>query len=145
MKTLQSIDTKFRGGADENVTEKLNKENQQEFEIEEVLEVAPEKPEVVFEEDEETEKGFDVANYTRSIQIASEAKTGVKFNGAEKARADYDGRDNNPADVMAGWDDFNETIPDYEQRERNLQYLVDEKGYHTPEIEEALEQELERE
>ena len=46
---------------------------------------------------------------------------------------------------MAGWDDFNETIPDYEQRERNLQYLVDEKGYHTPEIEEALERELEQE
>ena len=74
MKTLQSIDTKFRGGADENVTEKLNKENQQEFEIEEFLEGAAEKPEVVFEKDEETEKGFDVANYTRSIQIAKKRK-----------------------------------------------------------------------
>lgn len=90
-------------------------------------------------------KRFDSANYTRRIQIASEAATGIKFNGAKKATTDYDGKDNNPADVMAGWDDYNEMIKDSEQQERNLQHMVDEKGYHMPEIEKTLKQELEQE
>lgn len=76
-------------------------------------------------------KGMDSANYTRAIQIASEADTGVRFNGKEAAARDYDGRDNNPADVMAGWDDSNEHFKDTRQQERNLQNLVDDKGYHT--------------
>ena len=63
----------------------------------------------------------DVANYTKSIQLASEAATGKKFTGSEAAAQDYDGRDNNPADVMAGWDEKNE----------KFQNLLDEKGYHT--------------
>ena len=87
-----------------------------------------------------TSKVFDVANYTKSLQLASEAETGIKFNGEELAADNYDDRDNNPADVMAGWDDYNETIQDRAQQERNLQHLVDEKGYHTPEKHELAEE-----
>ena len=44
---------------------------------------------------------------------------------------------------MAGWDDYNETIHDRAQQERNLQSLVDEKGYHTPEMSnEEIEEEI---
>jgi hypothetical protein len=68
---------------------------------------------------------MDAANYTTAIQIASEAETGRSFNGDELAVRDYDGRDNNPADVMAGWDKHNE------KRIQNLQLLADSKGYHT--------------
>ena len=71
--------------------------------------------------DAEMAEGTDVANYTKSIQLASEASTGRKFTGDEAAANDYDGRDNNPADVMAGWDEQNE----------KFQHLLDEKGYHT--------------
>ena len=88
-------------------------------------------------------KGFDTANYTKSLQMVSEAETRIKFNGAKNNVGDYDGRDNNPADVMAGWDDYNETIHDRAQQERNLQSLVDEKGYHTPELSnEQIEEEI---
>ena len=76
-------------------------------------------------------KSKDTANYTRAIQIASEAKHGTRFNGTEMAARDYDGRDNNPADVMAGWDDANEWSKDKKQQERNLQNLIDDKGYNT--------------
>ena len=76
-------------------------------------------------------KSKDTANYTRAIQIASEAKHGTRFNGTEVAARDYDGRDNNPADVMAGWDDANEWSKDKKQQERNLQNLIDDKGYNT--------------
>ena len=78
-------------------------------------------------------KSKDTANYTRAIQIASEAKYGTRFNGSETAMKDYDGRDNNPADVMAGWDDANEWSKDKKQQERNLQNLIDDKGYNTSE------------
>lgn len=77
------------------------------------------------------EEGFDTSNYTKSLQIVSEAESGVKYNGEEAAAADYDGRDNNPADVMAGRDDNNEVRKDVKQQERNLQNLIDEKGHNT--------------
>ena len=76
-------------------------------------------------------KPFDTANYTKSLQLASEAETGIKFNGGGHMAEEYDNRDNNPADVMAGWDDYNETIHDRAQQERDLQHLVNDKGLYT--------------
>ena len=78
-----------------------------------------------------SEPDMDAANYTNAIQIASEASTNKAFNGDEKAAADYDGRDNNPADVMAGWDNANEHHKDPKQLETDLQNLLDDKGYNT--------------
>ena len=74
---------------------------------------------------------FDTANYTRALQTVAEAESGTRYNGPEEAAADYDGRDNNPADVMAGRDDNNEKFKDAEQQRRNLQNLLDDKGYNT--------------
>ena len=73
--------------------------------------------------EDEASAGFDTANFTRSLQISSEAETKQLLTGDEEAAKDYDGRDNNPADVMAGWDEYNE-------KGNNLQRLLDDKGYH---------------
>ena len=147
MATLESIDAKMNRktgdveGNSDNAKERIKKnlktglKNQQRSEEgeldEEVLlkKKQKEKP----AKKPKAQKGFDTANYTRSIQLASEAQTGIKFYGRREATADYDGKDNNPADVMAGWDDYEETFRDADQKERNLQHLVEERGYHTPE------------
>lgn len=135
MTTLESIDTKLNrqtndmGDTSNNVKEKVRKEREFEAAEEVVTKTTPDKE--LKQKPKPSGKRFDTANYTRSLQLASEAQSGVKFYGRREAVADYDGRDNNPADVMSGWDDFNETIQDRLQQERNLQHLVDEKGYHT--------------
>lgn len=147
MATLEGIDAKMNrktgdvAGSSDSVKERIRKdfktklENGQQSEEDELNEEAllkkkqKEKP----VKKPKVQKGFDTANYTKSIQLASEAQTGIEFYGRREATADYDGKDNNPADVMAGWDDYEETFRDVDQKERNLQHLVDERGYHTPE------------
>ena len=104
-----------------NDLRKKSDEAEKEKEIEDDI-IAKRKKEAKKTEKKSVEpKKFDTANYTKSLQLASEAETRIKFNGAKNNRGDYDGRDNNPADVMAGWDEKNE----------KFQNLLDEKGYHT--------------
>ena len=76
------------------------------------------------------EEDFDTSNYTKTLQIASEAQSGAK-NADESATADYDGRENNPADIMSGWDDGDNKPKQIEEKKRNLQNLLDDNGYNT--------------